>query len=72
MWKPRLSRGTGLRGVQCNFDDFDSMADALQAYDALTDAGIYAQVSRTETGPVIVVSERDAPAAANILAQWGA
>jgi hypothetical protein len=42
------------------------MAEALQAYDALTEAGIYAHVSRTNTGPVIIVSQRDAPAASKI------
>lgn len=62
----------GLRGVQWNFDGLDSMADALQAYDALTEAGIPARVSTTATGPVIVVSKRDAPAASKILAKWGA
>lgn len=71
MWEPRQRRRTGLRGVQWNFDGFDSMADALQAYDALTEAGIYAHVSTTVTGPVIVVSKLDAPAASEILAKWG-
>jgi hypothetical protein len=71
MWQPRPRRRTGLRGVQWNFDGFESLADALQAYDALTEAGIYAHVSRTETGPVIVVSKRDAAAASKILAKWG-
>jgi hypothetical protein len=65
-------RRTGLRGVHWNFDGFDSVADALQAYDALTEAGIYAHVCTTETGPVIVVSKRDAPATSKILARWGA
>jgi hypothetical protein len=71
MWQPRPRRRTGLRGVQWNFDGFESLADALQAYDALTEAGIYSHVSRTETGPVIVVSKRDVPAASKILAKWG-
>jgi hypothetical protein len=71
MWQPRPRRRTGLRGVQRNFDGFESLADALQAYDALTEARIYAHVSRTETGPVTVVSKRDAPAASKILAKWG-
>lgn len=71
-WEPRQRRRRGLRGVQWNFDGLDSMADALQAYDALTEAGIYAHVSTTETGPVIVVSKRDAAAASKILAKWGA
>ena len=72
MWEPRQRRRTGLRGVQWNFDGFNSMAQALEAYDALTEAGIHAHVSTAETGPVIVVSERDAPAASKILARWGA
>jgi hypothetical protein len=60
-----------LHGVQWNFDGFESMADALQAHDALTEARIYAYVTGTETGPIIVVSKRDAPAASKILAKWG-
>jgi hypothetical protein len=72
MWQPSRRRRTGLRGVQWNFDGFESMVDALQAYDALTEAGIYAHVSRTKTGPVILVPKRDAPAASKILAKWGA
>lgn len=71
IWELRQRRRTGLRGVQWNFDGFESMADALQAYDALTEARIYAHVTRTETGPVIVVSKRDTPAASKILAKWG-
>lgn len=70
MWKPRWRRRTGLRGVQWNFDGFESMADALEAHDALIEAGIYAYVTGTETGPVILVSKRDAPAASKILAKW--
>ena len=72
MWEPRQRRRTSLRSVQWNFDGFDSMADALQAYEALTEAGIYAHVSTAETGPVIVVSKQDAPAASKNLAKWGA
>ena len=71
MWQPRPRRRAGLRGVQWNFDGFDSMVDALQAHEALTEAGIYAHVTETETGPVILVSKRDAPAASRILAKWG-
>lgn len=71
MWKSKQRRRTGLRGVQWNFDGFESMTQARQAYEALTEAGISAHVSRTETGAVIVVSKRDAPAASKILAKWG-
>lgn len=71
MWKSKQRRRKGLRGVQWNFDGFESMAQARQAIDALTEAGIFAQVSRTETGPVVLVSKRDVPAASKILAKWG-
>jgi hypothetical protein len=70
MWQPRPRRRTGLCGVHWNFDGFDSMVDALQAHEALTEAGIYAHASETETGPGILVSKRDAPAASRILAKW--
>jgi len=48
------------------------MVDALQAYEALTEAGIDAHVGETVMGPVILVSKRGAPAATKILARWGA
>ena len=71
-WLSRRRRRTGLRGVQWNLDDFDSMEEALSVADALTEAGIYSVVTETETGPVILVSRRDLPAASKALAKFRA
>lgn len=71
-WLPTRRRRTGLRGVQWNLDDFDSMEDALPIADALTDAGIYSVVTETETGPVILVSRRDLSTASKVLAKFRA
>lgn len=67
---PARRRQWGLRGVQWNLDDFESMEDAIQAADALVEAGIYAHVTNTETGPVILVSKRDVRAALRIVEPW--
>lgn len=69
-WLPSRRRRKGLRGVQWNLDDFESMEEALSAADALTEAGIYSVVSETETGPVILVSRSDLPAASKVLAKF--
>lgn len=68
-WRARR-RQWGLRGVVWNLDDFASMEDAIQATYALVEAGIYARVTETETGPVIMVSKRDLPAALRIVEPW--
>jgi len=47
------------------------MEHAASATDALAEAGIYAVVTETETGPVILVSRRDAAAASKVLAEGG-
>lgn len=68
IWRAR--RQWGLRGVQWNLDDFASMENASQAAYALVEAGIYAHVTETETGPVILVSARDVRAALRIVEPW--
>lgn len=70
-WNLRARRRHwGLRGVQWNLDDFASMEDAIQASHALVEAGIYAHVTNTETGPVILVSKRDLRTALIIVEPW--
>lgn len=46
------------------------MEDAIQASHALVEAGIYAHVTNTETGPVILVSKRDLRTALIIVEPW--
>jgi hypothetical protein len=46
------------------------MEDATQAAYALVEAGIYAHVTETETGPAILVSARDVRAALRIVEPW--
>lgn len=58
-----------MRGVQWDLDAFESMEEAASVADALTEAGIYSVVSETGTGPVILVSRRDAAAASKVMAK---
>lgn len=69
IWRVRRRRW-GLRGVQWNLDDFRSMEDAIHAAHDLSEAGIYAHVTETEAGPVILVSARDLRAALRIIEPW--
>ena len=56
---PFRRRRAELRGVQWDVDGLESMEEALLAANALQDAGIYTQISETDTGPVVLESRSD-------------